>query len=263
MTDALNQAGVSNYYVSSLTQSSLTLAINRIGRYVRGEQVRVQLASTNYLSLAEVQVFGGTERKYYSAGGQRIALRENGVLSYLMADHLGSTTVTYRASDGQTLKQLYKPWGEPRYTSGSLATDYTYTGQYATDFGLMFYNARWYDPSDISSIGAFAQEGITATGTRVTPTQRQDIQTLGKRYGCHTCGTMNPGGTWVGDHQPPTILAGGGAQVLYPQCPHCSARQGGLLAHGNTTLINGIWGGAWRVQYTWIPAWMAWDNDEK
>jgi RHS repeat-associated protein len=35
-----------------------------------------------------------------------------------------------------------------RYASGTTPTDYTYTGQYsyASDFGLMFYNARWYDP---------------------------------------------------------------------------------------------------------------------
>jgi len=35
-----------------------------------------------------------------------------------------------------------------RYSSGTNPTDYTYTGQYSytDDFGLMFYNARWYDP---------------------------------------------------------------------------------------------------------------------
>ncbi len=37
--------------------------------------------------------------------------------------------------------------GETRYSTG-LPTKYQYTGQYAnsSDFGLMFYNARWYDP---------------------------------------------------------------------------------------------------------------------
>jgi hypothetical protein len=31
---------------------------------------------------------------------------------------------------------------------GTPPTGYTYTGQYSNtaDFGLMFYNARWYDP---------------------------------------------------------------------------------------------------------------------
>ena len=47
--------------------------------------------------------------------------------------------------------------GEVRYSSTSLSTLYMYTGQrsYMSDtatglgsagFGLMFYNARWYDP---------------------------------------------------------------------------------------------------------------------
>jgi RHS repeat-associated protein len=63
--------------------------------------------------------------------------------------------VSYRASDGQTTRQLYKPWGEPRYASGSLPTDYTYTGQYShvSDFGLLFFVARWYDPA----LGRFSQ----------------------------------------------------------------------------------------------------------
>jgi hypothetical protein len=52
------------------------------------------------------------------------------------------------------------PWGEVRFSSSAnpgLPTDYTFTGQrsYMDDpttngvregFGLMFYNARWYDP---------------------------------------------------------------------------------------------------------------------
>jgi hypothetical protein len=53
-----------------------------------------------------------TTRKYYYAGGQRIALRESGTLYYLFSDHLGSTGVSYRPSDLQTVRQLYKPWGE-------------------------------------------------------------------------------------------------------------------------------------------------------
>lgn len=45
-------------------------------------------------------------------------------------------------------QQIYKAWGESRYTSGTLPTRYTYTGQYsyASDFGLVFYGSRFYDP---------------------------------------------------------------------------------------------------------------------
>jgi RHS repeat-associated protein len=49
----------------------------------------------------------------------------------------------------------YKAWGETRYSSGTEQTKYQYTGQYSyvSDFGLHFYNARWYD----SSLSRFAQ----------------------------------------------------------------------------------------------------------
>ncbi|MEJ5203007.1 MAG: RHS repeat-associated core domain-containing protein, partial [Anaerolineales bacterium] len=52
-------------------------------------------------------------------------------------------------------EQRYKAWGEVRYSAGVMPTKYTYTGQYSytEGFGLMFYNARWYDPS----LGRFAQ----------------------------------------------------------------------------------------------------------
>jgi RHS repeat-associated protein len=67
----------------------------------------------------------------------------------------------------------YKPWGEVRYTTPSqvLPTRYTYTGQYSfvdddatklgkVGFGLMFYNARWYDPA----LGRFAQADTIVPG---------------------------------------------------------------------------------------------------
>ena len=74
---------------------------------------------------------------------------------------------------GETIETRYKPWGEVRYTdlNKTLPTRYTFTGQYsyiaddATDigaagFGLMFYNARWYD----SALGRFAQADTIVPG---------------------------------------------------------------------------------------------------
>ncbi|MBL8091504.1 MAG: RHS repeat-associated core domain-containing protein [Anaerolineales bacterium] len=76
-------------------------------------------------------------------------------MSYLISDHLGSTSIITDASGTVINQTKYKAWGETRYSSGTNPTDYTYTGQYSytDDFGLMFYNARWYD----SSLGRFAQ----------------------------------------------------------------------------------------------------------
>ncbi len=62
-------------------------------------------------------------------------------------------------------------------------------------------------PSDITRAGAYARESIPSSGPRVTRAESTQIQVLGDRYGCHTCGVKQPGGrwgTWVGDHQLPT-----------------------------------------------------------
>jgi hypothetical protein len=51
----------------------------------------------------EVSVGGGGTTdvtKYYFFNGQRVAMRKNGVLSYLHADHLGSTLLATDASGG-------------------------------------------------------------------------------------------------------------------------------------------------------------------
>jgi hypothetical protein len=75
-------------------------------------------------------------------------MRSNGTLSYILSDHLGSTSLTTDTSGAVTSELRYTAWGEVRYQAGVTPTNYTYTGQYdnTVDFGLMYYNARWYDP---------------------------------------------------------------------------------------------------------------------
>ena len=69
--------------------------------------------------------------KYYYAGSQRIAMCQDGILSYLLTDHLGSTSLT-TSDKGAVLSELrYMPWGEVRYSSGTTSTGYQYTGQYS------------------------------------------------------------------------------------------------------------------------------------
>ena len=111
--------------------------------------------STTYFVGNYYEMTGGVVTKYYYAGSQRIAMRKDGVLNYLLSDHLGSTSLVTDAAGVVVSQQQYKAWGETRYTSGSEVTRYQYTGQYSyeLDFGLQFYNARWYD----SSLGRFAQ----------------------------------------------------------------------------------------------------------
>ncbi len=100
----------------------------------------------------------GTMKKYYYASGMRVAMREgsNNPL-WILGDHLGSTSKVVNF-DGLTehSQQMYKPWGEKRYPTGAptLPTTFRYTGQRSETGlgpsggeGLMFYGARWYDPS--------------------------------------------------------------------------------------------------------------------
>jgi hypothetical protein len=64
--------------------------------------------------------------KFYLAGSQRMAMRTGSGLTFLFGDQLGSTSVTYRLNDGQTIWQLYRPWGvsagdiSPLYRSGNV-----------------------------------------------------------------------------------------------------------------------------------------------
>jgi len=86
------------------------------------------------------------ERKYYFAGANRIAMRENGTLTWLLTDHLGSTSVTANASGNLVSSLRYTAFGEVRTASGTTATDYRYTGQREEDYiNLYWYGSRWYD----------------------------------------------------------------------------------------------------------------------
>jgi RHS repeat-associated protein len=102
----------------------------------------------NYYELS-----GSTTRTYYYAGSTRVAEKENGIVSWLLGDHLGSTAVT-AVGTSKTGELRYYAFGGTRYTWGSTPTTYRYTGQRQEEsLGLYFYNARWYDPT----LGRFAQ----------------------------------------------------------------------------------------------------------
>ncbi len=95
-----------------------------------GRQVKAVVGSvTTYYVGAHYQVENGVATKYYFAGAQRVAMRKGSTLSYLLGDHLGSTSITTNTSGALVSEMRYKPWGETRYTSGTTPTQYQYTGQ--------------------------------------------------------------------------------------------------------------------------------------
>lgn len=85
---------------------------------------------------------------------------------------------------------------------------------------------------EATGLGKFAGESIPARSAArdFTAAERADVNGIGAKTGCHTCGTTNPGtksGNFVPDHQPPSALnAKGEPQRLYPQCINCSREQG-------------------------------------
>lgn len=84
--------------------------------------------------------------------------------------------------------------------------------------------------------GLFARESIPARGPErdFTTSERSQNNYNGLTFGCHTCGTFNPGsrsGNFFCDHQTPSALNSlGRAQRVYPHCASCSGRQGGWIS---------------------------------
>jgi len=96
----------------------------------------------------EKNIATGVATSYYYAGGTRVALRQGGVVYYLLTDHLGSTALTVNSSGSKVAELRYKAWGEARYTWGTTPTTYRYTGQRQEEsLGLYQMGARWVDPA--------------------------------------------------------------------------------------------------------------------
>jgi RHS repeat-associated protein len=72
----------------------------------------------------------------------------------LLGDHLGSTNKVANYNGTWHGTQNYKAWGETRFVSGDIPTDFHFTGQRENYYiKLMWYGSRWYDPA----LGRFTQ----------------------------------------------------------------------------------------------------------
>jgi hypothetical protein len=108
-------------------------------------------------------------------------------------------------------------------------------------------------PSSYTHLGSFARWSIPCKDAYATANQRAMIEQMGRRWGCHTCGSRmlmpnksiaNKSFRFVGDHMPPKSVAeqmnkslwrrlGISPKVqfrFYPQCVSCSNSQGSILS---------------------------------
>jgi RHS repeat-associated protein len=123
-----------------------------------GEGNRVQQFTANgattttitYVSnLEELSTSAGitSTTTYYSLGGKRVAEAVNGLFSYVGNDSLGSAEVALDASGTAQASTLYGPFGNTRYSNGTMPGSFGFTGQRADSAtGLDYYGARYYDP---------------------------------------------------------------------------------------------------------------------
>ena len=105
-------------------------------------------ATYTFFAHYEEEVTNGvtTAISHYSFGGLRIAVKRGSALYHLHGDHLGSKSLTTAGAVVEASRAYYA-YGAERAASGTLRTDRTFTGQKSDSTGLLYYNARYYDPA--------------------------------------------------------------------------------------------------------------------
>lgn len=97
------------------------------------------------------------ETLYHTFGGEMVAFQAGDTqhasftnpttgVYYPATDHLSSVWAVYDASAAPVATTRYYPYGNIATQTGTSPTDRGFTGQEATDFGLLDYHARFYDP---------------------------------------------------------------------------------------------------------------------
>lgn len=126
-------------------------------------------------------------------------------------------------------------------------------------------------PSSFTNLGSFARWSIPCGERYATPNQRALIEKMGRRWGCHTCGSRMlfsrvGKNKFVGDHMPPKSVA---EQMnkswlrrlkllprvqfrFYPQCVNCSNTQGSILSKASNNAKNSL-----------LPSWVKAANLER
>jgi len=99
------------------------------------------------VSQAQAETFALRVTKYYYIGSSRVAMRQGSTVTYLHTDHLGTVSIATNQSQVVLARTLNLPYGGVRWTSGTMPTDWGYTGQREpVGTGLVYLHARFYAP---------------------------------------------------------------------------------------------------------------------
>jgi RHS repeat-associated protein len=113
-----------------------------------GNRIKKTVGSTVTTYVNKYYEKTGTEvTTNYYLGSKLIAVRKGTTSSYILQDHLGSTSGTADSSGAVASTISYFPFGVSRNSTGNLPTDKLFTSQILDSTGLYYYNARYYDPS--------------------------------------------------------------------------------------------------------------------
>jgi RHS repeat-associated protein len=137
--------------LTSITKDSVTTTFVYDGD---GSRIKKTVGSTTTIYVNqyyEKNLTAGEATTSYYLGGKLVAQRAGSTLSYLLQDHLGSTSVTYDPATSTSSTIKYFSFGSVRSTTGALPTDKKFTGQRLDATGLYYYGARYYD----ATIGRF------------------------------------------------------------------------------------------------------------
>jgi len=106
-----------------------------------------------------------TDTSFYDGGdGKVAAMSVDGTVVQVYTNQIGSITATWNTATGVINHQYYYPYGEIRQTDG-LDTTLGYTGQRHDPTGLIYYQARYYDPHT----GRFTQPDTIVPGGGADP----------------------------------------------------------------------------------------------
>ncbi|MEV8372778.1 RHS repeat-associated core domain-containing protein [Kribbella sp. NPDC056861] len=96
----------------------------------------------------EVDVTHNTSTRYVTISGTPVARVDGGAKYWLHTDHQGTVQAETNAAGQEVHRKTYRPFGEIAGSSGSLGRESRgYTAQRQDSTGLLYLNARYYDPA--------------------------------------------------------------------------------------------------------------------